>query len=959
MRPLRLEFQGLHSYRDPVDIDFERLTSAGFFGIFGPTGAGKSTILDAITFALFGRIDRSTSLADSLSSGAESLWARFRFALGDQVFEVYRRLERRRTGLVSADFYLERGGRRLPLEGVRRLDRAVEELLGLSFEQFVTAVFLPQGKFARFLRLKPAERRGLLAEIFRLERFGEPLYRAVREARERLAAEYGALTAELSSLEPFTEGALREAEAGLLSLQARARLLEEELAGLEGARRDAEEFLRVAAEVEALEARFAELVGRRWSPEAMAELGERLRLADRAREVAAAAEIRERRARALEEARRELSVQEEALRDHRRRKALFTQEARRRLDSLGKREALLRELRGEISGIVPERVEALRERERRLMAERARVGTAEAPPFPAEELAPLAELVGRARILLARREELRRQIGELEGEISAAEARLAELRGKCADREATLRERERTLSERERALEAVRRASLAAELARELEEGAPCPVCGSTEHPAPASLPEGVDPAAEEGAVSRLREEVRALREDVAVARTEVRLQGELLGAKRERLAALRGELGRLEAELDGLRRGVPAPVSALPWDELAAGLPRWEAHVRQGEIERDLAETRRELAHLDRTWRRIVEGLGEMYRPLEGGLLAEYRRLIDSRLKKLQEERRVIEGNLEELERREAELVAAVSGLRGQVDELSRGLGEAEERLALLLSETGITVEEARSLALTRAERELLEEAQEVGRRIEAHRVRLSALSVGTAEDAEEALARYREKRSAYEALRQELGALQERIQGFRERLARRRELEERARGLAGELRLREELEALLRGKAFLEFLVGSQFERILARASQYTAQLSQGRYVLRGEGTELAVVDYRNGGVTRPPHTLSGGETFLVSLSLALALSEAIQLGRRGGAPPIEFFFIDEGFGSLDEESVRVVLELLYRLVDEGLRVGVITHVEALRRGIPHKLLVHPPDDERGSRVELVIGE
>ncbi|HID08844.1 TPA: SMC family ATPase, partial [Candidatus Micrarchaeota archaeon] len=222
MRPLKLEFQGLHSFRDPVEIDFDRLTSGGFFGIFGPTGSGKSTILDAITLALFGKIDRASSLADSISTGSDSLWVRFRFSLGDHAYEVYRKFERRGSGVVSSDFYLSRDGERLPVEGIRKLDRAIEELLGLSFEQFVTAVFLPQGKFARFLRLKPAERRTLLAEIFRLERFGEPLYRSVRETCRRLEAESEALRRELSSLEGVSEEALRELEGEFVSLQERA-----------------------------------------------------------------------------------------------------------------------------------------------------------------------------------------------------------------------------------------------------------------------------------------------------------------------------------------------------------------------------------------------------------------------------------------------------------------------------------------------------------------------------------------------------------------------------------------------------------------------------------------------------------------------------------------------------------------------------------------------------------------
>ncbi len=959
MRPVKLEFQGLHSYRDPVEIDFSLLTEGGFFGIFGPTGAGKSTILDAITFALFGKIDRTPALADSLTSGADSLWARFRFHLGDDVYEVYRRMERRGQGLVSSDFYLARNGDRVPLEGVVRLTREVEGLLGLSFEQFITAVFLPQGKFARFLKLKPAERRILLAEIFRLERFGEPLYRAVRERLRELEAGEESLGRELAALEEVTEQVLAASEAELRNLEGNIHSLQEELGRLEGKRRAAEEFLKLFAERERLSSRFAELLGRPWSPEAQQEVEERLRIAERAREVAAAFEERERISGELEAARERLAAAEETLADLRRKKTYLEEEARKKLDALGARERALREVKGKLAGLDHERIELLVERIRNANAALDSAPRGEPLPFPPDLLGAVEETLREALAIAPRLDGLTVRIEELEAEIASERERLSSLDRGLKESEREHAELERAVAECEEKLGRSRREFIVAELAHTLVEGKPCPVCGSTQHPAPASFPEGVDLSALESKLEGLRAKLREVREDISARRGERTLAERLLAEKEKKLGELRAEKATLEEELSRLRARLPEAVRFVGWEELLNRVSAWRECLERERLARELEESRAELARLEGIWQEIVEGLGEMYSPLTCEILAEWERKIEDWLRKIEEERRRVEQNLMEFREREKGLSIAVSEISGRVAELEQRLAAADERLRDLSRETGIPPAEARALALTQAERELLEEAAELSRRISHLVEAISRLGITGPGEAEDVLSTYVRKREELGELQGRLGETRERIRSLKEKLARKEDLEDKMAALRSTLKLQRELEFLLRGKAFLEFLVGSQFQRILSRASHYTAQLSQGRYVLQGEGTELSVIDYRHGGVTRSPHTLSGGETFLVSLSLALALSEAIQLGRRGGAPPIEFFFIDEGFGSLDEESVRMVLELLYRLVDQGLKVGVITHVEALRRGIPYKLLVHPPDEERGSRVEVVIGE
>ncbi len=163
----------------------------------------------------------------------------------------------------------------------------------------------------------------------------------------------------------------------------------------------------------------------------------------------------------------------------------------------------------------------------------------------------------------------------------------------------------------------------------------------------------------------------------------------------------------------------------------------------------------------------------------------------------------------------------------------------------------------------------------------------------------------------------------------------------------------LLEDLESLFKGKKFVEFIAKTQLSYLAKDASRKLKDITRGRYALElnTEG-EFIMRDDFNGGARRPTHTLSGGETFLTSLSLALALSSHIQLGKSS----LEFFFLDEGFGTLDSDLLDIVMNSLERLHSEKLSVGIISHVEELKQRIPRKLIVQPAvAGVCGTRVEI----
>ncbi len=231
MKPIRLKLAGLHSYREMQEIDFETLCEAGLFGIFGPTGSGKSTILDAITLALYGQVVRiggGTHPQEALNQLEDRLFVSFTFELG--------RAEERRRYTIEREFRLDKNGKRRQPE-VRLIERslvpgepdrvleskataataAVEQLIGLTIHDFTRAVVLPQGQFSKFLTLKGSERNDMLQRIFQLHEYGEKLNERVRAAYEANKAELHRLEIELAALGEAGPDALKEAAAALES----------------------------------------------------------------------------------------------------------------------------------------------------------------------------------------------------------------------------------------------------------------------------------------------------------------------------------------------------------------------------------------------------------------------------------------------------------------------------------------------------------------------------------------------------------------------------------------------------------------------------------------------------------------------------------------------------------------------------------------------------------------------
>lgn len=1000
MRIETLRLAGIGPFRHEQRVDFGSLAGEGIFLIAGRTGAGKSSILDAIVYALYDAVPRFEqeglrAVRSDHAADRDDSFVELEFTLPHGRYRVHREPERSRPKRRGTGTTVQPARARLEewreeqwhtlATGAREVGRALHELLPLARAQFLQVVLLAQNRFQDFLLADSAERAAILRALFATGRFrdlGELMDEWRREAAERLRAaeeRVAQLTAERDRLraelpaDDAAHGAEQDGFAqardtalrALLAVQQQrdaARLAAEEataqvqeLQTIAERQHRLEQARRLAAELDGLEPQLA---------------AQRTEL-ERARAVASILPLLDQRERAedgLDTARRELH---ELLRADPAFEGTAQTAADGVADSAPDRATLLARAE-QAAGRLGALAESL-ERERQLPELRsAETQVATSLEENGRSLAQLRELltelpehIGAARLEQSRLRE-RAEDGDAAGQaVAEAEerlrqartARLLGARERAAEEQlATARDERAAAAERSAALLRRRIAQSAGVLAGQLHPDTPCPVCGSRTHPAPAAR------AADE----QISDEALAAAEDAA------RAAGELAEQRQD--------------ELEQLRHARSAALAA------AAG-----KEETQHELARAQAEQRRSQA----------EAAAERVRVLTATLEADAQRLLQARA-----EQAAGSAQREELLQRQAELaaqrvqieheVAAARGdrpslaalqerlqveqrwARDAVTAVDRAAAAAsafhleEERLAAVLGEASELPEEWRRggdpegaawQATLRELRDAARDAAAVQRltaSIREHEDRRAAVRATLAEPelsglpaapvvVAEASERASARRAELEALlsaavlaaehhRALAGLAEQAPAAVAEQIAA-AERHEVLRGLASALRGQQASEQRMSLEAYV---LAARLEEIVAAANTRLQRMSEGRYLLehddsrRGAGQSglgLRVLDAYTGR-SRPTRSLSGGETFLASLALALGLSDTVTAG--AGGLRLDTLFIDEGFGSLDAQTLEVAMAALDGLRAGGRTIGVISHVETMQEQLPALLRV-----------------
>ncbi|GHC79704.1 SMC family ATPase [Streptomyces violaceochromogenes] len=983
MRLHRLTLTAFGPFGGTQAVDFDDLSSAGLFLLHGPTGAGKTSVLDAVCYALYGSVPgarqgggQGTTLRSDHAAPATRTEVTLDLTVAGRRLEVTRqppweRPKKRGTGttLDKAQTWLREydataGAWKDLSRSHQEIGEEITQLLGMSREQFCQVVLLPQGDFARFLRADAEARGKLLGRLFDTRRFAD-VEKRLAERRRATEAQVRDGDAELladahrmqqAAGDAMELPALAPGEPGLaeavLSAAAVARSTARDqltvaactLTAAESAQAAAGRALDDARELDRLQRRFAQARERAASLEQGAEAyREAQALMERARKaeaVAPALDLREsseaehRRAAAAEARARALLPETFADAGA----AGLASAARRAAEELGgldsarRAERRLAELLDERAGLDRQEhadADLLQEAEAWLdgweetrTVLQARVDSAQKDAALAEQLAERRE-PARQRLRAAR---LRDQLAH---DTDRAVDRVRTAQDKA------LRAKQHWLDLKEQRLNGI-----AAELAAHLTDGEPCAVCGATEHPAPARKVAGhVDREAEEHALTAYQ------RADEQRAEDERRL-----GAAREALAAAGAEAG--DTPTDQLAQEVEELEERYARARSAAA----ELHTAQERLRQAGHEHERRLAARQEAAVRTASRVGHRER------LDRERTALEEELDRARGSLDSVAARAAQLERRAALLTDAADAARAAEDSAQR-LKDADARLADAAFRAGFETPQAAAAALldNAAHRELQHRLDAWQHEEAAVRAVLAEADTAAAarepradpdaaqRTADEAERRLRAAASAHDAARRrcaELDRLSARAAASVRRLAPLREEYDRVARMAG---LAAGTSADNERRMRLEsYVLAARLEQVAAAATVRLRRMSSGRYTLvhsddrtgRGRsGLGLHVVDAWTGR-ERDTATLSGGETFFASLALALGLADVVT--DEAGGVRLDTLFIDEGFGSLDDQTLDEVLDVLDSLRERDRSVGIVSHVPDLRRRIHAQLEV-----------------
>lgn len=1017
MRPLALSMSAFGPFAGTETIDFRTLGTNPLFLINGPTGSGKTTVLDAICFALYGETtgaEREASQMRCHHAGGETLTeVSFLFELGGIRFRIRRVPEQERpkksgegTTRQSPEAQLWRirddGAEEVLVP--RRVSEAtvrITELTGLSAEQFRQVMVLPQGKFRELLLAPSEQREKIFEQLFQTQIYAQ--------LEQKLRGRANATVAELGRLRDLQRGALQGAGVDsadalverLASLSCRIEAADVARQAADQTHRAAEGALAHARQTEQVftdwDTARAELARLRGQADAQARDQARLAAGTAARAISPAYEVfvtrlrEEAQSRDAERAAKEGLVRAEENETDCERAWQDVERRRPELDELKLRRSRLADLLDVAASLAV----AEEDLQRAIRArEQAMVALADASRKRSETHERVAAL--NADILAARRE-----IDGL-GDAQAELARATERRGQR--RRLDQAEDERRGDQRRleiatialggamqqleragqvyRALQQGWTAGQAAVLAQTLEAGAPCPVCGSTEHPAPARA-EGTVP--EEAELENARVDEAEARERCEALRLERVALESNLRAHEKTIDELRTALGHY-ADVDGAQ--LEALVAQLETDtarlvaaraalanteavheELSARLPALDGAVQStgAALERASREAAATEATVQQMKGRVPEEL-QAQGALEAALaqLEEESTTLDKRLREVTAAR---DAARETATTARADLAAA-----GKAAERASGLREAAEEKwlrALAGSEFGSSeafrealLDVAALEALARSVRGYQDALMLADKAVAACESKLA----DTVRPDLDALRRAAdETRSNLKRTTEEAATLRAEQQNLQNLFRSLEDLDRQQREREAEYAVVGRLHRISSGDnphrvSLQRFVLSALLDDVLLHAGERLRMMSKGRYVLRRRedvadrrgkaGLDLDVEDAYTGRA-RPVATLSGGESFMAALAMALGLSDVVQA--YSGGIRLDTLFVDEGFGSLDPEALDLAIRTLIDLQAQGRTVGIISHVPELKQQVGIQVLVD--SSPTGSGIRLVV--
>lgn len=1015
MLPVKLKFEGLNSYVHEVSIDFTKFYKSRLFGIFGETGGGKSTILDAIILSLYGRTPRlpNIKIKEAINPLKGCIRIEFLFEISGEQYIIRRSISHNNS---SVKLYKVSGEKLIPLaEKQTEFQEKIANLIGLSFDEFCKVVILPQNQFAELLKLEPANKAKLMGNLFELDCFGEPLY-------DRFSERYSQLETTLKEKQSRLNELSKISEENIAAKERQIQEIEKELRKLALTQRERVQrlnmlrnFKQLSEQKEELEKSLKKIEEERIEIERLRQkiqiddnLAPYKKFFDELKNLNQTLEVNTLKLTKLEN---ELLTTERTVMDKKIEREEFEKQFSTRSEELIgriKESQQLSELEKEIKELSEKRKQSekrIKELERNLinleddlkkydsetdvLKKEIELNDAQIKSIQlnAHEM-KLYEILPDAVVKIREIKNLMSDIGQLFRKIRKEKAREDEyferikkdfkdklnltisnfehVNQKLFSKIAELREQKEIVMQE---FETLKTKNMAYILSRSLSEGVPCPVCGSLEHPNPAEAIDMEKFVETEHFIKKLDEEIN----EIEKFRESIHSLVEKVIETKKGIQTYENEIKEKELKLDEIKKELSQTLPEQHWDN-AEKLYR-DMMTRRNRVEELMKkinqlnnEFHEKMNRRHETIKKKVEIISEinqLKREIE-----EIRNLFEDKQLKLFERtagktsdeiKRDAEKELERLKSKRAELEREfiklennVQKIKLEIAELKQIIGKDRQRqeditrsLELKAKEMNIELEKLSSMILDdRTKRQIKAQIDDFDQKLnrtkgELERVfkNLMDIPIKTLkkEELEEAEIQLTEVNEKITKLSENLGILREQIRTEKSLILEKDTLGKEISIIETEFGNVGILKNLTYGKEMVKFFSWHLLRQIIILTNEILTTLLGRRFRINvNSNLEFNVLDlYYN--KERSVNTLSGGETFVVSFALALALSSYIQSKRKR---IMRFFFIDEGFSSLDRELMDSVSMVLNELKSQDRLVGFITHINEIKSLIPHSI-------------------
>lgn len=995
MKPIKLSIEGVFSYRTRQEIDFTKLSSEGIFGIFGNTGSGKSSIVEAIIFALYGKIERvSGKQIDLINLQSNKAVIDFEFEVSGKAYRVVVNLTRTSSGRSPKRlFYQKQEGQ------YRAMEEKIsgEQLTGLSYDNFCRVVIIPQGKFQDFLTLKSSERTKMLKEIFpSLKKYDlSNTLKAMREETEGMQKEK---MGQLNSYSEYTIEALNERKEQYAVVEQQYKDLEILIKNLKEDLDSRKTLFDAFKKQEELSQNLNRL---KLNEENISALKDRLdqyrktnrvfgslltkyddlllrkkRTSDLFSELSLQVADLEKKKQSLEE---ELA----ALQKENEQTPLQQQEA----DNL-KTLADLRELESTMAILDTK----MRDEQKRLENGKACVAAEENKKQNKEkEIADKesrllnAEEFRSVRDWFAKNQRLNEDLARLRKENQD----LCKKKNDClspfgdispdnpeAELQQRLQDTEEQISKAENLLSDYNVKQALCQYSKALSSNEPCPLCGSLSHPHPAELADVDEHLKQikstirdlkarketlEKAVSSLdfyskqiqskQEQINSLQQDIETHKRQF-VWANYLGKTVLEITQMENEDIRLQNELKELRSALAA---------IDRNIRKYSEALKQ--IENSVEQSRNALTKHQGRKEEIGKNLSEefvlQYAQVDVNQLNEQRQKLLAVLEKrnavLAERNAVLSKQNAVLFQREGERNSCKQNLETIIGETDKCESEIERQIACGGFQSLESVRQILSSSFD--EDDAQTQIDNFNRQMIEFSSQLAALSEQTSgkdRPAEENIKSdeqtLSQKEKEFKSCIANKGGIEKEINLFETKLSQKTELEKEMKKAEARLDALNKLSQMFKGDKFIQFISTVYLEQLCAKANERLQIITNNKFAIRYWEENFEVIDNLNSGKTRSLKTLSGGQIFQASLCMALALVDTIRLNSDTRE---DFFFLDEGFGTQDNESIELIFKSLVSLRQENKIVGLISHSEILKEKISYNIAVRL-DQNEGSLIE-----